>query len=244
MQHTSDYIQSIQQSGVGRTSSPRPLKPTYNSLEYWQAVKAGRISWEQAEQDDAACNLRRHRSLQTCHRYNMTEKPRYDKPTTRAYTPETSAAVDEDRNLNTNADKAARFLMRQAYQKARDTRKIRITVSYIAAALGRSSRTVRRYIRSLVEEGYIKVDIVRSNATGMVACLEVTLLATLFPDHHREKWPQIRRNPDRTFLSDKQSQIIYSKKEDRNSWALKCMNGVYHAYMKTNPLIDPPLMAQ
>lgn len=245
---TYDIPSAKQGRGGGLTPSALPQltptsgKPAYNSPEYWQAVKSGQITWEEARQDDSAYNVRRQRSLQTCHRYNMAEMPRYKKPTTRAYTPETSAIVDEDRNLNANADKAARFLMRQAYQKARDTRTIRITVSYIAAALGRSVRTVQRYLRSLADEGYIRIDIVRSSVTGMVACLEITLLAPLFPDHHKKHWPQARRIPDTTFLSDKQSQIKYSKKEPRNSWAIRCMNGVHRAYMKTKPLLDTPLL--
>ncbi len=214
----------------------------HNSPEYWQAVSSGQIPWEQAEKDHAAHKIRRDRSLQTCHRYNMVERPRYERPTTRAYTPETSAIVDIDRNLNDNADKAARFLMRHAYQRARDTRRVRITCSYIANALGRSVRTVQRYMRSLEEEGYIKVDIVRSTVTGMVACLEITLLAPLFPNHHKEKWPQGLVNSDTTYLSDKQSQIIYSKKENRNLWAIRCMNGVHKAFMKTKPLFDTQIL--
>ena len=99
--------------------------------EYWQALARGQISYDQARKDHEGYQIRRDRSLQTCHRFGMADRPRYEKPTTRAYTPETAAAVDEDRNLNANADKAARFLMRQAYQKARETRTIRITVSYI-----------------------------------------------------------------------------------------------------------------
>ena len=133
------------------------------------------------------------------------QKVHYAKPTTKAYTPETSAVLDEDRNLNANADKAARFLMRQAYQKARNTRSLLITVSYIAKALNRSTRTVQRYLRSLVEEGYIRVEVVRSAVTGMVACLQITLLSPLFPGHPKDKWPQRLVNPGTTFLSDKQS---------------------------------------
>ncbi len=132
--------------------------------------------------------------------------------------------------------------MRHAYQRARDTRRVRITCSYIANALGRSVRTVRRYIRSLEEEGYIKVDIVRSTVTGMVACLEITLLAPLFPDHYKDKWPQSRINPDRTYMSDKQSHIVYSKRENRKAWAIRCMDGVHKAFMKTKPLFDTQIL--
>lgn len=219
--------------------------PSYNSPEYWSALSSGLISWEKAAKDEAMHKIRRDRSLQTCHRYAMAERPRYALPDTNAYTPETSAIVDIDRNLNDNADKAARFLMRHAYQKARETRRIRITCSYIARGLGRAVRTVQRYLRSLEEEGYIKIEVIRSSITGMVACLEITLLAPLFPDHYKEKWPyRIKngRNPDTTYMSDKQSHIIYSKKEDRKSWTIRCMNGVHRAFMKTNPLFEAQLL--
>lgn len=214
----------------------------YNTPEYWQALSSGLISWEQAAQDEATYKRRRDLSLQTCHRYSADIRPRYKVPAIRAYTPETSARVDIDRNLNTNADKAARFLMRYAYRNARDTRTVRVTCSYIAKGLGRAVRTVQRYLRSLEEEGYIRIEIVRSSITGMVACLEITLLSPLFPEHHKEKWPQARRNPDTTFMSDKQSHIIYKGKEDRKSWAIKCMNGVHKAFMKTKPLFDEPFL--
>jgi hypothetical protein len=234
-----DYLDDLKK----RQPSP-PMgwkKPAYKSLEYREACYLGWISWQERERDHIIYESRRNRSLQTSHRYSMAGlKDRYPKPNTKAYTPEMSAIVDEDRNLNANADKAARFLMRQAYQKARNTRTLRITVSYIAKALNRSTRTIQRYLGSLVEEGYIKVEIIRSSITGMVACLEIKLLSPLFPEHHKQKWPQRRINPDATFLSDKQSQLIYNRKEDRNSWAIRCMNGVFRQFMKTKPILGIP----
>ena len=215
----------------------------YNTPEYWKAYARGLISQKQAEEDTVRYKERSQRSLCSCHRTSATHfcKERYPKPETRAYTPETRASVDEDRNLNANADKTVRFLMRHAYQKARETRIIRITVSYIAKVLKRACRTIQRHIRSLEEEGYIKVEVISSSVTGMVACLEITLLSPLFPDHHKEKWPHKLENPrnsDTTFLSDKQSLIIYSRKENRDSWAIRCMNGVYKALMKTKLFLN------
>ena len=209
----------------------------YNSPDYWQALSNGLISWEQAEADQKLYEVRRDRSLQTCHRFSAVRfgKKRYPKPETRAYTPETSACVDEDRNLTANAANAVRFLMRYAYQKARDTRTIRITVSYIAKGLKRCCRSVQRYLRALEEEGYISTEIVRNAATGMVECLEITLLSPLFPDHHKEKWPyklEKPGNPDATVLSDKQSHIYIYTKESVSAWALRCMNGVFDTFMK------------
>lgn len=212
--------------------------PQYNTPEYWQAVNAGRISWEEATRAEKSYQVRRIRSLQTCHRYNMAERPRYEKPKSGAYTPEMSVKVQRDKNLYRNAVFAAMFLMEKTYRQARDTRTLRITTSYIAKGIDKSTRTVRRYLRSLEEEGYIQIDIVRHAVTGMVACLEVTLLKSMFPKHHEEKWPQRLEKPDRPFLSDKKSQLDYIGKESRKEWALKCMNGAWEAFMKTNPLID------
>ena len=212
--------------------------PQYNTPEYWKAVNAGHISWEDAERAEKRYQDRRMRSLQTCHRYSMTERPRYEKPNTGAYTPEMSVKVQRDKNLYRNAVFAALFLMEKAYRQARDTRTLRITVSYIAKGIDRSVSTVRRYLRSLEEEGYIRIDIVRHVATGMVACLEITLLKSMFPRHHKKQWPQRLEKPDRSFLTDKESLLVYIGKESRKEWALKCMNGVWEAFMKTSPLLD------
>lgn len=213
-------------------------KYKYNTPEYWQAVKVGLISWDDVTNDDAAYQIRRNRSLQSCHRYNMKEQQRYEKPDTRTYMPELSGRVCRDKNLSGQVLKAVMFLMERIYMKARNSRTIRITASYIAKGIRMSIRTVRRYLRNLEEEGYIQINIVRHVATGMVACLEIKLLKSLFPQHHEKKWPQKVENPDRTFLSDKKSSLIYIRKESRTEWAIRCMNGVWKSLMKTNPLID------
>ena len=75
------------------------IKPAYNSNEYREACFLGWISWEEREQDHIVYQSRRSHSLQSCHRYTMNgRKVRYAEPTTKAYTPEASAVLDEDRN--------------------------------------------------------------------------------------------------------------------------------------------------
>lgn len=76
----------------------------------------------------------------------------------------------------------------------------------------------------------------------MVKCLEVTLLAPLFPEHHKEKWPGTHRNPDTTNLSDKYSKKIYSVKIDRYLWAIRCMEGVFRTFMKTKSVSDNQIL--
>lgn len=214
-------------------------KPAYGTAEYWQAVNNGQISWEQAARDEAAYQTRRNRSLKACLRYSLSTKRRYPKPNIRAYTPETSANVDLDRNLKGSADKTVRFIMRYAYQRARKTRSVQITVSYIAKGLKRANRTIQRHLRALEEEGYIKVYIVRSVKTKMVECLQIELLAPLFPDHHKEKWASSVEKQDMTFLSDKQSHI-FNIRESRKLWVIRCMNGVRRALLKTKKRLDLP----
>lgn len=210
----------------------------HNTPEYWQAVNTGLISWEDAAKNEPAYLIRRERSLQTCHRFSMKWKEKHEKPDTGAYMPELSGRVCRDKNLNGQVLKAAMFLMEQIYMKARNSRTMRITVSYVANGIGMSNRTVQRYLRNLEAEGYIQINIVRHVVTGMVACLEVILLKPLFPRHHEKKWPERVEDQDTTFLSDKKSLLIYIRKESRTEWALKCMDGVWKSFMKTKPLID------
>lgn len=110
-----------------RTEAFRPSdyrKLSFNTSEYWQAVKRGDISWEQAGQDQEERNLRRHRSLQSCHSFKKPERKRHEVPETNEYTPELSARVDDDKNLNASTKEAVRFLARHIYKKSRDTRRI------------------------------------------------------------------------------------------------------------------------
>ena len=62
-------------------------------------------------------------------------------------------------------------------------------------ALGKSRRTVQRYLRQLERAGYISVQVIHAR-TRMCAGLFVALLAPLFPRHHRQKWPHKLIDPD------------------------------------------------
>src|SRR5436189_201551 len=77
-----------------------------------------------------------------------------------------------------------------AARTARDARAGDITVTWLMRALGKSRRSVQRYLGQLEREGYIAVEVVYAR-TRMCAGLFVALLAPLFPKHHRQKWPQI-----------------------------------------------------
>jgi hypothetical protein len=103
-------------------------------------------------------------------------------------------------------------------------------------ALGKSRRTVQRYLRQLERAGYISVEVIYAR-TRMCAGLLVELLAPLFPRHHRARWPQKLMEPDAPRKSQN-NRLRY--KYSRESWALRCMDGVFRALMKTLPPLPVP----
>ena len=132
---------------------------------------------------------RRQRSLRSCH-LPAEPKPRHAPPRdSGAYVPEMAARIEDDRNLTDGARRCARKLMEYVYRKNREGRAAEITVTYLMRALGKSRRTVQRYLRQLERAGYISVEVIHAR-TRMCAGLFVELLAPLFPRHHRQKWPQ------------------------------------------------------
>lgn len=190
---------------------------------------------------------RRKRALQTCHRYKTAERPRHAAPrASNGYVPELAARVEDDLNLCDGARRCARKLAELTYRQNREGRALPVTVTYLAKALGRCRRTVQRYLRQLEGEGYIAVDVVAGTRTRMCVGLVVRLLGPLFAGHHKVRWPGALGKPGATAESQNQSPRIKRMMEgDRipvTSWALRCMNGVFDALMKTNPLAGlPPL---
>jgi len=112
-------------------------------------------------------------------------------------------------------------------------------------ALGKCRRTVQYYLRLLEREGYIRVDVIRGEATRMCLGLAVHLLRPLFPRLHRDKWPQTRAFAGVQKTSLKKSFIRLQDDKypriPRQIWALKCMDGVFRALTKTLPLFTGPL---
>ena len=191
-----------------------------------------------------ACEVRRKRSLQSCHRPGLYERRRFDPPPeSGAYVPELAARVDDDRNLTDGARRCARKIAELTYRGNREGRALEVTVTYLIKALGRCRRTVQRYLRLLEEAGYIRADVVKGARSRMCIGLVVTLLAPLFPRHHKVKWPGRIGNPGATQESQNQRVIDSSKGKTRliprHEWTLKCMDGVFRSLMKTLPSFDP-----
>ena len=74
----------------------------------------------------AAREKRRKRSLQSCHRFSLYERPRHAKPKdTGAFVPQASAGIENDRNLTDGARRCARKIMELAYRSNRGSRSAR-----------------------------------------------------------------------------------------------------------------------
>lgn len=175
--------------------------------------------------------VRQWRSLRCCH-LPADPKPRRASPRdTAAYVPELSARIDNDPNLTDGARRCARKLAEYIHRKGREGRAADITVTWLMTALGKSRRTVQRYLRALEREGYIAVGVLRAG-TRMCIGLAVELLAICLPRHG---WPKPMK-PDAPFLSHNKSfRIKYS----RELWALRCMDGVFRSLMQTIPAPPP-----
>jgi DNA-binding transcriptional ArsR family regulator len=169
------------------------------------------------------------RSLRCCH-LPAEEQPIHAPPRdSAAYVPEMAARVEDDRNLTDGARRCARKLAEYTYRKNRDGRAAEITVTWLMKALGKSRRTVQRYLRQLERAGYITVAVIQSRAR-MCAGLMVDLLAPCFPRHHRARWPQKLIEPGAPRKSQN-NRLRY--KYSREAWALRCMDGVFRALTRT-----------
>jgi hypothetical protein len=189
---------------------------------------------------------RARRSLQTCHRFSLYERPRHEPPPeTGAYVPELAARLEDDRNLTDGARRCARKLAEYAYRRNRQGRAAEITVTYLMDALGRCRRTVQRYLRLLEREGYVQVDVVYGDRSRMCVGLIVRLLGPLFAQHHQKRWPGSVAIPDATRKSHNESRYTFAGKRARRmpveQWALRCMEGVFCSLMATLPPLDPRL---
>jgi hypothetical protein len=210
---------------------PPPIEEVARHLALRTARNGTRIEQSPSPAVPPKDEDRRRRSLQFCH-LPAAPKPRRASPRgSGAYVPEMAARIEDDPNLTDGARRCARKLAEYTYRNNRETRSAEITVTYLMRALGKCRRTVQRYLRQLEHAGYIGVQVIHAG-TRMCAGLLVELLAPLFARHHRSGWPQKPMKPDATGKSqNNRLRIKYS----RESWALRCMDGVFRAFMKTLP---------
>jgi hypothetical protein len=175
---------------------------------------------------------RQLRSLRCCH-LPAAEKPLHAPPRdSGAYVPEMAARIDDDVRLTDGARRCARKLAEYTHIRDRESRTAQITVTYLMKALGKSRRTVQRYLRQLECAGYIAVDVIHAG-TRMCAGLMIELLAPLFPRHG---WPLKLIKPDAPRKSQNNSSRY---RLSRESWALRCMDGVFRSLMKTIQPLPP-----
>ena len=118
-------------------------------------------------------------------------------------------------------------------------------------ALRRSRRTIQRCLRLLEREGYFHTEVVRGARSRLCTGLMIALRGPLFASHHKDTWPSKLGNGGASKESQNYRTQGFGKGTERLSvrqWSLLCMNGVFRAFMKTDPLglmkTSPPLTAQ
>ncbi len=243
---------------IARLSGERPEaweKPRFGDFEYWLAHQCGWIDDEELKSDTAQYQAKSKRALETSHRFSTQrfswlETPRHQPPRgTGEYVPEMDMKLVKDRNLTDSARRIAMFVLRHVYQDNRTGRFIGMTVTFIMKGLSISRRTVQRSLTLLETQGYFRCEVAKGDATRMCIGLIIHLKESLFPKHHKDRWPEKRRNSEASKLSNKQNQIkntIYNAKNktSRLTWALKCMNGVARRVFKADPIIGEKQTAQ
>jgi len=173
---------------------------------------------------------RRQRSLRSCH-MPAEDKPLVPRRENSAYVPQLAARLDDDPNLSDGARRCARKIAEYVHRCGRENRSAEITVTFLMKALRRDRRTVQRYLRQLERAGYIAVEVLQWR-TRMCAGLFVKLLAPLLPRHG---WPDKAMKPDAARVSQNYRSNIKTERFSRESWAVKCMDGVFRALMATLP---------
>lgn len=264
-----DFSRSLDRASGIVYVGPRPdafEKPRYGTPAYAIAVKVGWITTEEEDTDRLTWEARRKRSLQTCHRYSLQsdidedDALRREKPRdSGAYVPQLSARLEDDLNITDGARRCARKIAELTYRQNREGRSLDVTVTYLMKALGRSRRTVQRYLRELEREEYIRVEVIGSTFTRMCVGLVVHLCGPLFARHHRKSWPpkkspRLAAKPGASKESHKQTRSFsLDRYKDRRLMFsvqrrfLKCSDGAFRSLMKTDPLgvmkTPPPLKA-
>jgi hypothetical protein len=180
---------------------------------------------------------RRRRSLQYCH-LPATQLPLLETPRNHnAYVPELAARMEEDPNLTDGARRCARIIAAYVYRRNRHEARAEITVSFLAVALRKCSRTIQRYLRQLERAGYIDTSVIVGDNSRMAVGLLIELLSPLLPRH---KWPAKIGIPGATAKSQNYKSRYKNKPVPCSEWALRCMDGVFRSLMQTIPPLTPP----
>ena len=225
---------------IAKLSGERPehwAKPKFGEFEYWLAHNCGWITDEELKFDTEAFQAKRQLALETSHRFKMQrftweEGAQYKEPVDNGeYCPQINMKLVKDRNLTDSARRIAMFIMQKAYQDNRAGRYIGMTVSYMMKGLSVSRRTVQRSLTLLETRGYFRCEVAKGDQSRMCIGLIVYLLTPLFANHHKEKWPKHRRNPDASPMPHKQIHFykrIYDSrnKTSRMAWAVRCTGAV------------------
>lgn len=135
----------------------------FGTPEYWQAVAAGRITWDQAERDQRTTESRRARAIAS--QSNRTRDPRGERQppdASRQWVREMATTAYRDDRLTMGAKALLAIIVAETGEH--EGRGRMLNKSYLARRIKRSTRTVQRYLAQLRRYGYIAAEAVATRA--------------------------------------------------------------------------------
>lgn len=190
-------------------------KQTATSEEHWARAEARHTRAERAREAQ--------RTGRRARRPKRLSAPPVD--ASRQYHQAGSTSYIRDVGLGDGARRLAALLLALAGKGTvidRGTRGGSLTKGKLAARLGRSRRTVQRYLRELEERGYIApVETTFCPRTGMLSGIRIRLLPKLFPWWRNGKPAKMAENVGETEMSSLKNTAIKLKKRrlsEAESW--------------------------
>ena len=128
---------------------------------------------------------------------------------------------------------------RSIYRQNREGRFTEITVTYLMNGAAPLAAHDPALPAPAGTRGLYRHEVVRGARSRLCTGLLIALRAPLFARHHKAGWPCKLRNPGASKESQNNRTLDSRGKGERLSvrqWSLLCMDGVFRAFMKTDPL--------
>lgn len=196
--------------GGDRNKKPASYeRPAFNTPQYWQDWSRGWITDEQALTDQAGHELRRKRALDSKH--NKSRPPhrhgRAGPRSSKQFAKSMSTQAARDDRLTPQSKALLQVLVARTGRGRRtDT-----TKTTLGKIMNRCPRSIQRYIRELVEFGYLRTQTIKSRRTGFYIGLRIWIMNSVLPfwaakneDYEPENWFSVlngRRKPEGTEVS-------------------------------------------
>ena len=177
----------------------------FGTPRYWQDVAAGKVTWQDAEQEHRDRQARRDRARAAQQQGKRARDPRANRPPpddSRQYIQELDSTAMRDDRLTPQAKACLAIIVAEIGNQPSRL----LSKSYLARRLSRSPRTVQRYLGQLRRYGYLApAELVRSRK-GWIKGQRIRAMPRVRPFWHRQ-----RRVWERFSVSDMETQPTHTK---------------------------------